>query len=349
MEQNKLLQIARDGAAKYNAEQFEVLKRMVNTDSGSRDAEGVNKVAAIVEEVLSTLPGIQIEKFVTEEYGTNLVARITPPDPTGKIVINSHLDTVYQKGDCEKFPFRIEGDTMYGLGIVDCKGGFVVSAYAVKIMQEAGLLPNKEIVMIYSCDEEICSPSSRPVFEKVASDAEMAFIFESSREDNGALTSRKGSYGIELQVTGRKSHAGVNYLAGASATMELAHKMMALRDRNIPERNIFFNVADLQSTKPNNIVPDFASAKIGVRVSNQEEIDIVKNILAEVEADTLIEGTTSKFTIYNFSYPMDRTPGNVKLYELVKMAAAITGQEKFPEQASGGSGDAGWFSFKGIP
>lgn len=91
---------------------------------------------------------------------------------------------------------------MYGLGLVDCKGGFVVSAHAVMLMQEEGLLPNKEIVMLCTCDEEIMSPTSYPLFEKEAAGADMAFVFEPSREDNGALASRKGVFLIDIKVTG---------------------------------------------------------------------------------------------------------------------------------------------------
>lgn len=348
MEQEKLLQIAREGAARAADTELEVLRRMVSVDSGSGDLEGNAKVVEIAGEVLSQIQGIRIE-HVADRYGVHIVARLRPENPAGKIIISCHLDTVFQKGDVEKHPFRVEGDTMYGLGIVDCKGGFVVSAHAVKLMQEAGLLPNKEIVMLYTCDEEIMSPTSYPLFEKEAQGADMAFVFEPSRDGNGALTSRKGVFLIDINVTGKSAHSGVNYLAGASATMELARKMLALESRNIPEKNIFFNVANLQSSKPDNVVPDFASAVCSVRVSNDEEMELIRTILKEVSGEAGIEGTRTTMEVRKFVYPMPRTGGNVKLFQLVKKAAAILGQEHFPEQSSGGSGDAGWFSSHGIP
>ena len=348
MENSKLLEIAKSCATKYAAEELEVLKRMVSIDSGTGDIEGNAKVVAVAEEVLSRIKGVQIERHFAEGYGTHLVARLRPENPTGTIVLNCHLDTVFQKGDNEKFPFRVEGDTMYGLGAVDCKGGFVVSAYAVRCAQEAGVLPNKEILMIYNCDEEVGSPSGYPFFEKVARNVEVAFMYEPSRDNNGVLTSRKGIIQFEIQVKGRSAHAGVNYLAGASATMELAHKLLALREKNIPEKNIFFNVADLKSSEKNNVVPEYASASGSVRVSNEEENLLVRSILAEVEQDTLIEGTTSAIQVTSFGYPMPRNEGNLRLYEFVRKAGAIMGQD-LPEQASGGSGDAGWFSYHGVP
>ena len=268
---SKLLEIAKRYAAKYASEELEVLKKLVSIDSGSGDVEGNAKVVAAAEEVLSQIKGIQIEHYFAEGYGTHLVARLRPENPTGKIVLGCHLDTVFHEGDAEKFPFHVEGDTMYGLGVVDCKGGFVVSAYAVKLAQEAGVLPNKEIVLVYNCDEEIGTPSGRDIFEKTCSDAELALMYEPSREANGVLTARKGIIQFAIEVTGKSAHAGVDYLAGASATMELAHKLLVLREHNVPEKNIFFNLADLKSTEKVNVVPDYAAAKGSVRVADADE------------------------------------------------------------------------------
>ena len=53
MENNKLLEIAKEYAAKYAAEELEVLKRMVSIDSGTGNIEGNAKVVAVAEEVLS--------------------------------------------------------------------------------------------------------------------------------------------------------------------------------------------------------------------------------------------------------------------------------------------------------
>lgn len=348
MENNRLLETAKEYAAKYAAEELELLKRLVSVDSGTGDVNGNAKVLSIVEEVLSQIKGIQIERHDAGEYGSHLTARLRPENPTGTIVMGCHLDTVFQPGDAAKHPFRVEGDVMRGLGVVDCKGGFVVSAYAVKCAQEAGLLPNKEILMVYNCDEEVGSPSGHKLFEKVCGNAEMALVYEPARDDNGVLTSRKGIIEFAIDVAGRGSHAGVDYLAGASATMELAHKMLALREKNIPEKNIFFNVASLSSSDKVSIVPDFAGARGSVRVSNEEESRLVRDILAGVAGDTLIEGTSGKIEVVNFGYPMPRNEGNLRVYELVKKAGAIMGQD-VPEQTSGGSGDAGWFSYHGIP
>ena len=95
-----------------------------------------------------------MEEMFFEGCGTHLIARIKPEHPEGKIILNSHMDTVFPVGYAAKFPPYVDEDNwLHGLGSGDCKAGFAVSAYAVKIASELGLLPNKEIVMLYSCDD----------------------------------------------------------------------------------------------------------------------------------------------------------------------------------------------------
>lgn len=133
------------------------------------------------------------------------------------------------------------------------RGGFAVSAFCRKIASELGLLPNKEIVMIYSCDEEIGSITSREVFEKAAKGAECAYVFESSvRTDKGwaVVNERRGVILGALDIKGVEAHAGGAYLAGHSATKELAHKILKLYSFNDYDREIYYNAAPVSGGRP---------------------------------------------------------------------------------------------------
>lgn len=97
---SKLPALAKERAAQCAPEELEILRRMVFIDSGSGDLEGNARVVEVVDEVLRRIEGIRIE-HVTDRYGTHVVARLKPENPTGKMVISCHLDTVFQKGDVE--------------------------------------------------------------------------------------------------------------------------------------------------------------------------------------------------------------------------------------------------------
>ena len=348
-EKEKLIAVATEGAAKYRDKGLDILKKFAGIDSGSRDVEGNAKVTAIVEEMLSEIKGIKIEKFFYEGYGYNIVAKLTPENPTGKIILNAHMDTVFKKGDCQKHPFRIEGDDAYGLGIIDCKGGIVVAIHAVKIMQERNMLPNKEICFIFNCDEEIGSPTGKEIFEKEGPGSEMAFVFEPSRLDDGILTSRKGSGSITIDVVGKRAHSGVNYLDGRSAIMEVAHRMMLLYESNLDDRGIQFNVGPVINDDPTNVVSGHAQAKVSVRVKNKADMATVEEIVKRVnDAPAYIPDTVTKVTVDGFSVPMEKTPENTAVYEMVKFAGSLIDYD-LPEQATGGGSDANKLNYMGIP
>ena len=198
--------------------QVELLKRFASIDCESKNEDGNRKVVDIAKEVLSSIDGIEIKEVYFEGTGSHIVARIVPENPEGKIVINCHMDTVFPAGFAEKNPPYIDDENwLHGLGVGDCKGGFVVSAYAVKTASKLGLLPNKEIVMIYSCDEEIGSVTSSVVFEKEAMGAECAFVFEGAAkigDGYGIVTERRGVILGSLDIKGVEAHAGGAYLDG---------------------------------------------------------------------------------------------------------------------------------------
>ena len=163
MDINKIKELAEG----YLQEQVDLLMRFTAVDSESNYVEGNRQVIDMARAVLETIPGVTMEEMFFEGCGTHLIARIKPEHPEGKIILNSHMDTVFPVGYAAKFPPYVDEDNwLHGLGSGDCKAGFAVSAYAVKIASELGLLPNKEIVMLYSCDEEIGSITCRKVFVK---------------------------------------------------------------------------------------------------------------------------------------------------------------------------------------
>ena len=57
--------------------------------------EGNRQVIDMARAVLETIPGVTMEEMFFEGCGTHLIARIKPEHPEGKIILNSHMDTVF--------------------------------------------------------------------------------------------------------------------------------------------------------------------------------------------------------------------------------------------------------------
>ena len=231
MTERELVSLTYDLSEKSFEKQIGLLRSFCSINCGSRNVEGNRQVVALVDAVLRDM-GAAIEHVDMGEFGTGVVGRIRPENPTGRIILNAHLDTAFFTERVEEHPFHIEGEYAWGLGAADCKGGVTTILYGVKNAAEAGLLPNKEIVMLFNADEEVGSPEGQKIFRREAAGAEAVFCFEPGRNKNGVLTFRRGLADGHIRVQGIAAHAGLDSGPGASATRELANLVMRLTDRS---------------------------------------------------------------------------------------------------------------------
>ena len=90
------------------------------------------------------------------------------------------------------------------------------------------------MAVLLTTDEEIGSPTSRPLIEETAAGVEAALVLEPSA--HGALkTERKGVSVFRLTVTGRAAHAGLDPERGVNAAVELAHQLLGVAALARPE------------------------------------------------------------------------------------------------------------------
>lgn len=347
------IQKIKELSEKYLDEQVELLKEFAAIDCESKNIEGNRKVVDIARNILSSIKGISMEEMFFEGTGSHLIARINPDNSNGKIVLNAHLDTVFPEGFAEKYPPYIDGENwLHGLGTGDCKGGFAVSAFAVKIASELGLLPDKEIVMIYSCDEEIGSITSREVFEKEAVGAECAYVFESASKTDkgyGVVNERRGVILGELDIIGVEAHAGGAYLEGHSANKELAHKILKLYSFNDYDRQIYYNAAPISGGRPNGVVSGdahmgFCCAGLPTNESFAEAEANIESLVVN-NVDPVCQTTVRHRVLFP---ALEKSEMGHKSYEIAAKAGEMLGitiEEKSEPTAT----DANWFCYYGIP
>jgi len=201
-----------------------------------------------------------------------------------------HLDTVFPPGSPFQ-EFSREGDTMYGPGVSDMKGGLVVMLYALKALNENGELGDKSITVLLNSDEEMGSLSSRKYLEEQALLHDWGLVYESS--GNNRLTrERKGLGQARFVVHGRASHAGGAHEQGRSAIKELAYKIVQIENITDYETGVTVNVGVINGGEARNTIAPCAEALIDLRYPEaQQGIDAV----AQFEE---IFGSV-------FSYPID--------------------------------------------
>ena len=313
------------GPALARAEQYQQallgdLQTIVNIDSGTYYKAGVDQVATWMKgrlEASDCAATIQQQP----EYGNHVVATRRG---TGKarILIIGHMDTVFPQGEPERRPFTIKDGRAFGPGVLDMKSGLLLGIYAADLLHALSAENFASITFLCNSDEEIGSPSSKPLVRELAGQADVALVLEPGRELNEVVTARKGVGNYRLDVRGVASHAGVEPEKGRSAILELAHKIIALQALNGTIPGVTVNVGVVGGGERGNIIPDHAHALIDIRAADKAGIAAVEEAFQRIARQVTVQGTESAITGELCHFPFEATAGNTALFKLTQAEAA---------------------------
>ena len=128
-------------------------EEMVNTESGSRQLEGVAAMHNIIRRELEAV-GAKVQVVPMENAGGVLVAEWNSGSPKAPLLFIGHVDTVFKEGAAKENPFRIdENGFAHGPGVLDMKGGLTIAVFAIKALAAAGF-NGRPIKCIFAGDEE---------------------------------------------------------------------------------------------------------------------------------------------------------------------------------------------------
>lgn len=322
------------------------LHELVAIDSGTPDKTGVDAVGAEMGRRLVDL-GCEVARLPHDVYGDSLVARLRG---TGnrKVVMVGHMDTVYGVGTTGEHPFYLSEDRAYGPGAADMKGCILAGLYAMRALLETGQTKFGEVVLFLNPDEEIGSPTSAAAIDRECEDASAAFVLESAMPDGSVVVGRKGVYGYRLTVRGRSAHAGVEPDKGRSAIHELAHKVVALTGLNGHSDGTTLNVGVMRGGTRPNVVADWATCEIDVRVKTMRAQQDLDGELRRIAAQPVIPDTRIDLEADHCFPPMERNERNEALFNTAREVASSLGIELRGAESGGGS-DANHISAAGVP
>jgi glutamate carboxypeptidase len=334
------------------------IEELVNIDSGSYTAAGVNRVADLCQARFER-GGWTVQRhradadWVGPPLGDLVVGRRTGTRPVAeggrRLLLLAHMDTVFDEGVAAARPFRVRGPRAYGPGVTDDKAGVMCGFEAVEVLcDEAGFDDYAAITLVCSPDEEIGSPFSRPLIEALAAEHDVAVGLEAARTNGALVSARKGICAFTVEVVGRAVHAGVRPAEGINAVLEAAHKTVALQALNGRWPGVTCNVGVLQGGSRTNVVADRAVMRVEVRAATMDAFD---RALAEVErivARSTVDGAAATMAPAHRHPPMERTPA---VAALVAQAQAVARELGFEvgEAATGGAGDANTTAAAGLP
>lgn len=323
------------------------LRLWVELETPSHDAAAVNLLADRIE-TLSRQAGFSCDrKPGTKGFGDILVVRSAPPknDNAESILILAHIDTVHAIGTlAEKLPLRCDGDRMYGPGVYDMKSGVLMALEAMKLASTAD--HRHSIVLLIVPDEEVGSPSSRPIIEDFASRAAWTLVVEPARDGGRIVTARKGVALCDITVRGHAAHAGVRPADGRSAIRAAARLVLMLEALNDPARGITVTTGTIRGGTGRNTVPAECHLQVDLRLPDQATADeVMGHIAAMAPLDSDI---TFDITLRLNRPPFAQTEAGQRLFKYSARIAETIGY-RLEGMTTGGGSDGNFSAALGVP
>ena len=338
-------------AAKEKPALLETLKQLVSVESGSRDTEGLDKIAELIAARFKALGG-EVELIDpsadayrmedTPEKIGKVVRATFKGTGTKKIMLIAHMDTVYQVGMSRQQPFRIDGDKAYGLGIADDKQGVAVIAHTVALLKALDFKDYGTLTVLINGDEEISSPGARALLTRLGGEHDVVMSFEGApiRDDKLSLATA-GIASVTLNVTGKASHAGSAPEAGVNALYELSHQILQMRDLSDPATGLKMNWTISRSGTNRNVIPATATAGADVRVLKVSDYDRIEREVRERSKNQLIPQAKVEIKFERRRPPLEATDASRALathaQQIYKSLGRTLGAD---DKVAGGGTDA---------
>jgi glutamate carboxypeptidase len=268
--------VALDALRKQTPRMVEALEALVSVETPSSAVDALHAGAAVLADLGASLLGARPEMldaggkpFLVWRFGTG----------APEVVLLGHLDTVWPQGTTGRWPFTVspDGARATGPGVFDMKAGIVQGLFALSTLDDVD-----GVAVIVNADEEIGSLGSRTLIERVAAGARAALVLEPAA--GGAVkTGRKGVSFYDIDVEGRAAHAGLEPEKGVNATVELAHRVLALLELADAAAGTTVTPTTATAGSSPNTVPAAATLHVDVRaatVGEQQRVDAALRTMA---------------------------------------------------------------------
>jgi glutamate carboxypeptidase len=330
------------------------IRELVEIESPSDNKAAVDEVAEAVAHKFSRLGG-EVHVHPAKDFGNHLQVNFASKSAK-PVLLLGHYDTVYPLGTLATMPCRAVHNRLTGPGVLDMKSGIALMLHALAALQEwhggldgkeqRGGLPRPVTVLLVS-DEEVGSDSSRAITESLAKKSAAVLVLEPSYGRQGALkTARKGVGAYLVKVTGKASHAGLDFQKGVNAILELARQIEKLSGFTDLKKGLTVNVGIVSGGSRTNVVPAEAAAQIDIRIARIKDAAGIDKKMRGLrpfhrKCKIAISGGINR-------PPMERTAGVATLYAQAVAIARELGW-KLGEAAVGGGSDGNFTAGLGIP
>ncbi|MHC4340627.1 MAG: M20/M25/M40 family metallo-hydrolase [Planctomycetota bacterium] len=329
-------------------ESIATLRRMVEINSFTFNRGGVNRVGDMCVRLFTPM-GFEARAVpsVTPECGDHLfLTREGGSDATAMLL--SHLDTVYPPRKVD-FPWREDGDRIYGPGVCDIKGGTTVIWMIMRALREKAPALFEQIgfkLLFNATEEGACADFGPQAREYATPDTKVGLVFEAGGDTGEASTvviSRKAAARFRVEATGKEGHSGNAHDRGVSAIRVLARAIDRIEGLTDYERDLTFNVGVARGGTAVNSVPGHAWCLLDMRARTVEDYEKGRDAVLALAGEGQLRSADGKHhsridIIELPGYPpWEPNERSDNLGDLVRECGRELGQEIIPVRRKGAS------------
>ena len=165
-----------------------LLEQIVNVNSSVHNIEEVNKLGKIISKRLEHL-GFKVNESQEFDVG-NMLYFTNHESNSNDILLLSHLDTWYENRDFT--PYYRVGNKLYGSGIAESKGGFIVMLSALQALRYSRKLKKIKIGILLISDDSHGGRYSKKLVHNISNNSNYIVDLKWGTTNGGIATSCSG-------------------------------------------------------------------------------------------------------------------------------------------------------------
>lgn len=309
------------------------VERWVAVNSGTRNLDGLARMAGLLADSFAVLPGdlalvdpAPVEMVDTSgavqslAHGRHLHLRVRPEAPV-QMLFTGHMDTVFPADHPFQSASWLPDGILNAPGATDMKGGLSLMLAALQAVEATPAAARFGYEIVINSDEETGSFASAALIAQAAQGKVAALTYEPALPDGTLAGARGGTGNFSIVVRGKSAHAGRNPRDGRNALVAAAD--LALRLSRLMSDDLSVNPARIEGGGPNNVVPDLAILRVNFRPASSDAIQragaavraLADAIAAAHDVSVHVHGGFNR-------PPKPLDPGAERLFGLVKQAGA---------------------------
>ncbi|MBO3286675.1 tripeptidase T [Paenibacillus sp. FSL M8-0228] len=322
---------------------------LVQVDSETRNEQEISRV---LKEKFNAL-GLEVMEDDSRErtgHGSgNLIVtwKAEGVEQAPKLFFTCHMDTVTPgKGIKPQLGedgwIRSDGSTILGS---DDKAGIAALFEAIRVVREQNI-PHGQIQFVITAGEESGLMGARAMKPDVL-DSDFGYALDSNGEVGSICIAAPTQARIEMKITGKSAHAGVNPEDGISA-IQVASKAIYKMKLGRIDKETTANIGSFEGGGATNVVCDFVLIRAEARSIVQEKVNHQIQHMREALETTAREfGAQGEFRS-EVIYPAFSFTEHDEVVQVAQRAIQGLGLAT-PTFHSGGGSDANVFNGLGIP